>query len=163
MAAQREDFPTAERLLRSCVEYLRERQSDNYPEFHFRLAFVVARSGRTEEGLAAIEEVLSRIERTKQLWLLPEALRIKGEILLSAKPDGVALAADCFIRSGNLASSQGALAWELRAATSLARLSTQQGRYAEARALLQPVFDRFREGFDSADLKSAKTLLDSLH
>jgi predicted ATPase len=57
---------------------------------------------------------------------------------------------------------QGALSWELRAATSLARLWYGQNRRTEALALLQPVYDRFTEGFDTADLKSAKTLLDTL-
>jgi predicted ATPase len=58
--------------------------------------------------------------------------------------------------------SQGALSWELRAATSLARLWRDQGRPAEGMALLQPVYDRFTEGFDTADLQAAKALLDAL-
>jgi predicted ATPase len=57
---------------------------------------------------------------------------------------------------------QGALSWELRAATSLARLLRDQERRAEAPALLQSVYDRFTEGFDTADLKAAKALLDAL-
>ena len=162
LAAQRSDFPTAERLLRSCVEYLRERQSDNYPGFLNSLALVLARSGRREAGLAAAEEVLRRIERTKQLWLMPEALRIKGEILLAGKANADVMAADCFVRSGELARAQGALAWELRAATSLARLLHDQGRAADAREALRPVYSRFTAGFDTADLKSAKALLGAL-
>jgi predicted ATPase len=162
LAAQRDDLRIAERLLRFCVEYLRERQSDNYPGFLDTLALVLARSGRCEEGLAAAEEVLRRIERTKQLWLTPEALRIKGEILLLSKANADATAADCFVRSGEFAYGQGALAWELRATTSLARLLRNEGRAADARKALQPVYSRFTEGFDTADLKSAKALLDAL-
>jgi predicted ATPase len=162
LAAQRDDLPAAERLLRSCVRYLRERQSDNYPGFVTTLALVVARSGRSEEGLATVEEVLLRIERTKQLWLMPEALRIKGEILLASQADAEAAAADCFVRSQELASGQGALSWELRAATSLGRLMHGQGRSAAARANLQRVYRQFTDGFDTTDLKSAKSLLDAI-
>jgi predicted ATPase len=57
---------------------------------------------------------------------------------------------------------QGALSWELRAAMSLARLLRDQGRSADALALLQPVYDRFTEGFDTADLQAAKALIDAL-
>ena len=57
---------------------------------------------------------------------------------------------------------QAALSWELRAATSLARLLSDHGRSADATALLQPVYDRFTEGFDTADPKAAKALLDTL-
>jgi len=62
----------------------------------------------------------------------------------------------------DLAHRQGALSWELRAATSLARLLRDQGRSAKALALLHPVYDRFTEGFDTADLKAAEALLDAL-
>ena len=76
---------------------------------------------------------------------------------------GVAAAAeDHFRQALDWACRQGALSWELRAATSLARLLRGQGRPADATALLQPVYDRFTEGFDTADLKTAKALLDSL-
>jgi predicted ATPase len=161
LAAERDDLPAAERLLRSCVRYLRERQSDNYPGFATTLALIVARSGRSEEGLATAEEVLRRIERTKQLWLMPEALRIKGEILLVSQADAEA-AADCFVRSRELAAGQGALSWELRAATSLARLMHGQGRSAAARANLQRAYRQFTDGFDTTDLKSARALLGAI-
>jgi predicted ATPase len=98
----------------------------------------------------------------KQLWLMPEALRIKGEILLVSQANAEARAADCFARSKELASGQGALAWELRAATNLARLLYDQGRSEEARDTLQPVYRRFTEGFATADLRLAKALLDAI-
>jgi predicted ATPase len=65
------------------------------------------------------------------------------------------------LRSLDWARRQGALSWELRTSTSLARLQHGQGRVAEARSLLQSVYDRFSEGFDTVDLKTAKTYLDS--
>ena len=72
------------------------------------------------------------------------------------------VAEDHFRQALDLAHRQGALSWELRAATSLARLRRDQGRSADALALLEPVYNRFTEGFETADLKSAKTLLDTL-
>ena len=72
-----------------------------------------------------------------------------------------AVAEDHFRQALDSARQQGALSWELRAATSLARLWNGQNRRTEALALLQPVYDRFTEGFDTADLKAAKALLDA--
>jgi predicted ATPase len=75
---------------------------------------------------------------------------------------GAAAAEDHFRQALDYARRQGALSWELRAVKSLARLWYGQDRRIEALALLQPVYDRFTEGFDTADLKSAKRLLETL-
>jgi predicted ATPase len=96
-------------------------------------------------------------------WIIPELLRRKGELLMMRGPSGEpTLAEDHFRQSLDSARRQGALSWELRAATSLARLRSGQNRRTEALVLLQPVYDRFTEGFDTADLKTAKALLDAL-
>src|SRR4029077_9109756 len=92
-------------------------------------------------------------------WVIADFLRVKGELLLLQGPEGAAAAEDHFRQALDWAGRQGALSWELRAATSLARLLRDQGRPAEATALLQPVYDRFTEGFGTADLKAAKALL----
>jgi predicted ATPase len=90
-------------------------------------------------------------------------LRIKGELLLlQDAPGAVAAAEDYFRQALDWALQQGALSWELRAATSLARLLRNRGRSVDASACLQPVYDRFTEGFDTADLKTAKAVLDDL-
>ncbi|HEY1432312.1 MAG TPA: winged helix-turn-helix domain-containing protein [Stellaceae bacterium] len=123
----------------------------------------LGRSGQIADGLAAIEEALAWIERTDGTWVIAELLRVKAELLLLQAADGAAAAAeDHFRQALNWARRQGALSWELRAATSLARLWGGQGRPAEAMALLWPVYDRFTEGFETADLKAAKALLDAL-
>jgi predicted ATPase len=83
-------------------------------------------------------------------------------LLLQGAPGGAAAAEGHFRQALDWARRQGALSWELRAATSLARLWYEQSRPAEALALLQPVYDRFTEGFDTADLRAAKALLDDL-
>jgi predicted ATPase len=74
----------------------------------------------------------------------------------------VRIAEDRFRQALDSARRQGALSFELRAATSLARLLHDRGRSTEGKALLRPVYDRFTEGFDTADLKVAKALLDAL-
>jgi predicted ATPase len=98
-----------------------------------------------------------------QQWYVPELLRIKGEVLLRQAGDRSAAAAeDCFGQAAEMAREQGALFWELRVALSLARLLHGQGRSADAMGILQPVYDRFTEGFETTDLRSARVLLDAL-
>jgi predicted ATPase len=81
---------------------------------------------------------------------------------LQGAQGAAAAAEDHFRQALDWARRQGALSWELRAATSLARLPRDHSRAADALALLQPIYDRFTEGFDTADLKTAKALLDTL-
>ena len=93
-------------------------------------------------------------------WYLAELLRIKAELLLkydeqSAWTDAEAL----LLRSRDEANRQGALAWELRAVTSLARLWISWERRTEAIALLQSVYDRFTEGFETTDLRAARAVM----
>ena len=93
----------------------------------------------------------------------PELLRLKGELfLLQGTPAAAETAEGLFRQALDEARRQQALSWELRAATSLARLLRNQGRPADAIACLQPVYDRFTEGFGTADLIAAKQLLDEL-
>ena len=84
--------------------------------------------------------------------------RVRGE-LLRAGHDPIA-AERCFSRAIGIARQQSAKSWELRAATSLARLWRDQGKRVEARDLLAPVYGWFTEGFETADLRDAKALLD---
>jgi predicted ATPase len=123
----------------------------------------LGKAGQIADALNAIDDAIARAERTEELWQIAELLRVKGELLLlqNAAPQAAA-AEDYFQRALDWAHRQGALSWQLRAVTSLARLRRDQGRSAEALALLQPVYDRFTEGFDAADLKMAKALLDAL-
>ena len=137
------------------------------PNFSFRsltglseLAEALAHAGRIAEGLALVE---AGIEQSEAGWLTPELLRLKGELfLLQSTPAVAETAEDLFRQALDGARQQEALSWELRAATSLARLLRDQGRPADAIAVLQPVYDRFTEGFGTADLIAAKQLLDEL-
>ena len=90
-----------------------------------------------------------------------ELHRVKGELMLIDPPDE-AEAERCFRTAIDIARGQGARWWELRATTSLARLLKRQGKAAEARSRLSEIYNWFTEGFEFADLKDAKALLDEL-
>jgi predicted ATPase len=92
----------------------------------------------------------------------PELYRLKGELLLRQNPDNQAEAETCFQQAIAIAQSQQAKSLELRAMMSLSRLWHQQGKRQEAHDLFAPVYGWFTEGFDTADLKDAKALLDEL-
>jgi predicted ATPase len=123
----------------------------------------LARIGQVAEGLTAIDDALAQSERTDERWNMAELLRVKGELLLREGAPEAKVAAERHYQLGlEWARRQGALFWELRCATSLTRLWRDQARNDEARQLLVPVYDRFTEGFATADLKAAKALLDDL-
>jgi predicted ATPase/DNA-binding winged helix-turn-helix (wHTH) protein len=124
-------------------------------------AEAVANAGYLDEISAMLDETLERAERNQELWAMPEALRLKGELLLLAAADPGAAQAH-FDRSIGLARAQGALAWELRTAMSIASLQRKRHRTEQARQVLQAAYERFTEGFETADLKRAKQLLDEL-
>ena len=105
----------------------------------------------------------ARSDSDEERWFVAELLRIKGELVVREGAPQAAMAAEQhFLWSLDWARRQGALSWELRTSTSLARLQHDQGRTAEARTLLQSVYDRFSEGFETGDLKAAKAYLDFL-
>jgi predicted ATPase/DNA-binding winged helix-turn-helix (wHTH) protein len=122
----------------------------------------LGRAGKADEGLSIIDEALARSERDEERGCVAELLRIKGELILrEGAPQAATAAERHFLHSLDWARRQGALSWELRTSTSLARVQHDQGRIAEARSLLQSVYDRFTEGFETADLKIAKAYLRS--
>ena len=163
LLTMRGDHATGSRLLRAGLEELDGTNPVVLRLIAFLKAEALGRAGRVADGLSAVEEALASTERTDEGWVMAELLRIKGDLLLLQRaPGATAAAEDHFRRALDLARRQGALAWELRAATSLARLQRDQDRSADALALLQPVYDRFTEGFDTADLTAATTLLDTL-
>jgi predicted ATPase len=141
---------------------LRTRLSCFYTLFLAEIADALGRDGKAAEGLSIIDEGLAQSERNEERWCVAEFLRIKGELILrEGSPQAATAAEEHFLQSLDWARRQGALSWELRTSTSLARLQHDQGRTAEARSLLQSVYDRFSEGFETADLKIAKAYLDS--
>jgi predicted ATPase len=109
-----------------------------------------------------LTEALTVVDTTGARWYEPELYRLKGELLLQRSAGNHLEAEACFHHAMTIAHNQSAKSWELRAATSLARLWQQQGKRDEARLVLAAVYDWFTEGFDTADLKDAKALLDAL-
>ena len=162
LAAKRGDVVAAERLLRAGLKMLQQNPNETfYTMFLTGLAEILMTAAQVDESVAAADEALQRTERSNALWWMPEALRIKGEALLLCKGDTSA-AEDHFCRSRYLAYRQGSLSWELRAATSLARLRRDTGCIGEAHDLLASVYGRFTEGLGTADLLSAKALISEL-
>ena len=132
-------------------------------EFLGVLAQGLAGLGQLDTALITVDKALARAEQSGERYSIPELLRIKGEVLLQqAANAGQSAGEDCLLDAIAAAREQGALFWELRAALSLARLRTNQNRQDEANQILGPVYDQFTEGFEAADLKQAKSLLEQL-
>ena len=130
------------------------------PEYIALLAEACEIAGQIDEAMTQLNKALQVAERTGERWLEAELDRHKGQLLLR---QGQAEAAEELCRKAlSIAVDQEAKLWELRAAVSLARLRRDQGRHAEARDLLPPVYGWFTEGFGTADLKDAKALLHEL-
>jgi predicted ATPase len=132
------------------------------PYFLALLAEAHSIIGQSEAGLAVLTEALPLTETTGVRWYAPELHRLKGALLLQQNALNQAEAEHCFHHALDIARNQQAKSFELRTATSLARLWQQQGKRQEAYALLAPVYGWFTEGFDTADLKDAQALLDEL-
>jgi predicted ATPase len=163
LLVKRGEVSTGLGLLRAALDDLREtRFVLRYTAFLGDLAEALSRAGEFAQGLEAIDEALDRSERNDERWCIAELCRIKGELVLLDKPTATVTAEGHFQDGLRWAREQGSLSWELRCATSLARLWQVQGQSKKARALLAPVYDRFKEGFATADLQAAKAHLDAL-
>ena len=132
------------------------------PTYLGYLARGFAGLGQIDKAFATVDQALARAEQGGERWYVPELLRIKAELLLQdATAQSVSAAEDCLKEALDAAQEQGALFWESRAAISLARLRVRQGRQDDARQVLAPVYDRFTEGFETADLRAARAILES--
>jgi predicted ATPase len=166
LLVERGEYAQGLRVLRDAFETCdRTGWRLSYAEFKGALALGLAGTGRLDEALVAVDDAMDADRQGAQGhgWYGPELLRIKGEVLLQQAADQSTLAAeDCFTQAAQIAREQGALFWELRVALSAARLRVSQGRHHEAKAPLASVYDRFTEGFATADLQAARTLLEDL-
>jgi predicted ATPase len=132
------------------------------PYFLVLLADAHRRADQAAIGLSLLGDALEGVERTGVRWVEAELNRLWGELRLALPERDQPEAEACFLRAMAIAREQQAKLSELRAATSVGRLWAEQGRRAEALDLLAPVYGWFTEGFDTADLKDAKALLDEL-
>jgi len=126
------------------------------------LAEACKETGRLDDGLSALKEALAAADELENRSCEAEIHRLKGELLLRQNDSNGAKAQRCFERAIEIARDQSAKSLELRATMSLARLLAKRGRRDEARPMLAEIFNWFTEGFDTADLKDAKALLDEL-
>jgi predicted ATPase len=135
--------------------------------FLYYLAKAYGTAGRFEEGLAAVAEAIAIAEKTDERFCEAELHRLKGDLVLrrsgvETKSGVQTEAEECFRKAIEIAQRQEAKSLELRAVMSLSRLWRQQGKTDEARRMLVEIYRWFSEGFDAADLKDAKALLEEL-
>jgi len=148
-------------LLRSGSTAFRGTGAEVYVPHHTALlagAYEIA--GQIDDAVTLLDDALQIVERTGERWLEAELYRHKGQLLL--RQGNSEAAEELYRKALSIAAEQAAKLWELRAAASLARLRRDRGRPGEARDLLAPIYGWFTEGFDTADLKEAKGLLDEL-
>jgi len=132
------------------------------PYFLALLAETLIDVGHPEEGLEIVAEAITLAETTSEHWRDADLQRTKGRLLLALSRERAPEAEACFRRALEIARKQSAKAFELQAAINLAQLWWDQSKRAKAHDLLAPVYGWFTEGFDTADLKDAKALLDEL-
>jgi predicted ATPase len=160
MMIQHGRFDEGISLLRRSITRL---DADRYRTYTFgfraTLAYGLAAAGDAKEAMGEIDEAIGTADSLGTRFILPELLRIKGE--LCAGQNDAQQAQSLFERAFAMARQQAALSWQLRIATSMVRLAGKRGNVATARKLLADTYGRFTEGFATADLQAAKQLLES--
>jgi predicted ATPase len=132
------------------------------PLFLSHLALARAKIGQFDQAWADIHEAMTAQETAKEKWSEAEIIRTAGEIALHGVEPNATKAEVCFTSALEIARRQKAKSWELRAATSMARLLCAQGRPRAAHEILAPVYGWFTQGFDTLDLREAELLLEEL-
>jgi predicted ATPase len=151
------------RLITSGMAALRSTGATMWlPLYMSPLASAYAELGQFDDSWRCIGEAMTLAETTKERWCDAEINRVAGEIALKSPDASQPKAEEYFKRALEIARQQQAKSFELRAATSLARLWRDQGKVQQARELLAPVYGWFTEGFETLDLKEAKALIDAL-
>jgi class 3 adenylate cyclase/predicted ATPase len=150
-------------MITSTIVALRSMGTTNYmPSWLSYLARAYTELGKFEDAWRCIGEAMTVMETTKEKWCEAEVRRVAGEIALKSPEPDATKAQAYFERALSVARAQQAKSWELRAATSMARLWRDQGKPRQASELLTPVYSWFTEGFDTRDLEEAKALLEEL-
>jgi hypothetical protein len=163
LAIRRGDPKGGVETLRGCLQKLHAMPYELLSTpLNIALAQGLAAIGRFPEGMTLLDESIRSVEANGDLCYMPELLRVKGGLLLAMPQPSVSDAEACLARSLELSRRQGARAWELRTAVDLAALLAAQGRPESGRTLLQPVFEQFVEGSDTADVKAAERVLSEL-
>jgi adenylate cyclase len=149
--------------IREAIAALSAGPGEFWRTYHLaQLAEAYGKADRIGEGLATIAEALDFIQQNGERWWEAEIVRLRGELLLRQSDSNAAEAQSCFERATEIAHKQEARSLKLRAAMSLSRLLVSQDKREHARAMLAEIYGWFTEGFDTADLKDARALLDEL-
>jgi predicted ATPase/DNA-binding winged helix-turn-helix (wHTH) protein len=163
LAVARDDAKAGLILLRNALETLRAEQHNILATvFASAMAEGLRKTGQLDEALTIISDAIAWATGCETTFDLAELLRIKGQILATMRRANWTSATDCLMQSLAVAKEQSALAWELRSATALARLLAENGQRDQARNTLASVYDRFTEGFETADLRIARHLIRDL-
>jgi predicted ATPase/DNA-binding winged helix-turn-helix (wHTH) protein len=163
LAIRRGDAEGGVETLQACLQMLHAMPYELLTTpLNIALVQGLAATGRFADGATLVDETIRAVEARGDAVYMPELLRIKGDLLLLMPQPDLREAEECFTQSLELSRLQRARAWELRTAVDLAALLAGQGRSERARAFLQPVFEQFAEGAETADLKAAERLLASL-
>ncbi len=161
LSINRGDTERGIELLRTSLQELRALRYELFTTaFSLSLIEGCLALGRLTEGMALVEAAIGGVETNGDFCYMPELLRVKAQFLRRLPQAPEAAAAACLADALALSRRQGALAWELRASIDLARQLAAEGRPEQARALLHPVFAQFADGADTADLRTAKSLLE---
>jgi predicted ATPase/DNA-binding winged helix-turn-helix (wHTH) protein len=158
------EFASGLMILRAVLDTIAETGwTINHPELLGLAAEGLAGMGRCGEAVAMVDLALARAKANGGPEFVAELFRLKGEFLLQGTDEQADAAAEaCFVESLIVAEEQSALFWQLRTAMSLARLKQRLGREDDARQDLKLIYRRFTEGFATADLLTAKRMLDAL-
>ena len=140
----------------------RQAGSELFQYWHLLIARGYALTGHIDKGLAQLDEAFAIVQTSGEVMWEPELYRLKGELLLEAKPSNEREAETCLLEALRIARRQGVKSLELRAATSLSQLWGRGSRRSEARLLLAEVYDSFTEGIETGDLQEARALLREL-
>jgi predicted ATPase len=163
LAVRRGDTNGGVESLQECLEALHAAPYELLSTpLNIALVQGLAATGRSAEALVLVDETIESVEANGDFCYMPELLRLKGRLLLTAPHSGDVEAELCFRRSLELSRRQGARAWELRTAIDLAALLAARGQPERGQALLQPVYDQFGEGSNTVDLQAAERLLATL-
>ncbi|HEY6403206.1 MAG TPA: hypothetical protein VI479_17430, partial [Blastocatellia bacterium] len=148
--------------IRGCVEALQKTAGARLPYYRALLAEACGWAGRIDEALSALADAFADIRKTEERWWEAELHRLRGEMLRSEDMNRIDKAEDCFRTAMEVARGQQAKSMELRAALSLGRLWRDAGKRTQARRLLAEVHGWFTEGFETPDLRDARSLLEEL-
>jgi predicted ATPase len=150
-------------LLRTALKTLQKEQYNVLmPEVTGALAECLQLIGHFKEALHVIDGIIKRVTDSGATFYLAELIRIKARILSCTRQSGCPLTVNCLNEAITIAREQSALALQLRVAIDLARLLAESGEREPARRIISPVYDRFREGFVTADLRAARKLIAEL-